>query len=193
MLLLSLSVSLSLSDQKFRSTEALSGTSSSVSVSTVTVGISYLTLGVSFSVRAVSRKFRSVTRYSFKQTMQGCHISHRSVPHVWDPIPRKIRCRSGVVTDILGGGVRVDSLNGKVFCRRSAWWRTWWRVAPGFVSGAVGSDRDRIKSYQIVSKVAHVFLGFFLSLLDHSRQHRHTVFELTKTSKRLTSLGEPCV
>ena len=44
------------------------------------------------------------------------------------------------------------------------------------MSGAVGSDRrDRVKSYQIVSKVAHVFLEFFLSLLDLSRQHRDTM------------------
>ena len=29
--------------------------------------------------------------------------------------------------------------------------------------------------------------------LDHSLQHRDTVLELTKTSKRLTSLGEACM
>ena len=51
------------------------------------------------------------------------------------------------------------------------------------MSGAVGSDRrerdrdrdrdrDRIKSYQ---KWHTSFLGFFLSLLDHSRQHRDTM------------------
>ena len=48
------------------------------------------------------------------------------------------------------------------------------------MSGAVGSerrerDRDRVKSYQIVSKVAHAVFETFLSLLDHSRQHRDTM------------------